>query len=294
MPMPGIQWTRALCIVVLGSSLSVVGAPAVTEHVESTTEIPFKLYNDHLIIVKGTIGSIENVNIVLDTGESPTAISEEIAKELNLQGHRESTLLLLSNGKIDVQSIVLPRIQIGAIQAESIRVVVRDLSYVERKLGISLGGIAGLDILSTRSFMIDYWKRKIVFAPAKAPRKSVRFEREKPFLTVKAKVEGQEVRLLVDSGTAGLLVYRNRVKTTLEQLRTIPDPLMSTAAGPMHTRWVRASEVSLGKENLGPRIMLLADVEPDPSYDFDGQLGFTNLGFRKVWFDFENGMLGWD
>jgi len=281
--MPGIQWTRALCIVVLGSSLSVVGAPAVTEHVESTTEIPFKLYNDHLIIVKGTIGSIENVNIVLDTGESPTAISEEIAKELNLQGHRESTLLLLSNGKIDVQSIVLPRIQIGAIQAESIRVVVRDLSYVERKLGISLGGIAGLDILSTRSFMIDYWKRKIVFAPAKAPRKSVRFEREKPFLTVKAKVEGQEVRLLVDSGT-----------TTLEQLRTIPDPLMSTAAGPMHTRWVRASEVSLGKENLGPRIMLLADVEPDPWYDFDGQLGFTNLGFRKVWFDFENGMLGWD
>jgi hypothetical protein len=29
---------------------------------------------------------------------------------------------------------------------------------------------------------------------------------------VKAKNEGQEVRLLVDSGAAGLLVYRNRLK----------------------------------------------------------------------------------
>ena len=135
--MPEIQWTRALCIVVLGTSLSVVGAPAVTERVVSTTEIPFTLYNDHFIIVKGTIGSFENVNIMLDTGKSPTAISEGIAKELNLEGNRES--MLLSNGKIDVQSVVLPRILIGVMRAESIRVVVQDLSYMERKLGISLG-----------------------------------------------------------------------------------------------------------------------------------------------------------
>lgn len=60
------------------------------------------------------------------------------------------------------------------------------------------------------------------------------------------------------------------------------------------TRWCRVSEVSLGKENLAPQIVLIADVDPDSGYDFDGLLGFRNLGFRKVWFDFEIGLFGWD
>ena len=82
---------------------------------------------------------------------------------------------------------------------------------MERSLGISLGGIAGLDILSTGSFTIDYRRRKVVFGPIAASAKAIRFETQKPFLTVKAKIEGHEVRLLVDSGTWGLLVYRNRL-----------------------------------------------------------------------------------
>ena len=293
--MTRIKWTKSLSLTILGSLLCFVfpASPSAEIHgAQKGAEIPFKLYNDYLIIVKGTIGSIENVNIMLDTGKSPTAISEKIAKDLSLQGNRES--MLLSNGRIDVQSVVLPRILIGAMRAESIRVVVQDLSYMERKLGISLGGIAGLDILSGHSFMIDYLKRKIVFAPAKAARKSVRFERQKPFLTVRAMVEGQEVRLLVDSGTAGLLIYRKRLTATLEPLPTNQDALISTAAGSMRTAWFHASRVSLGKENLGPQIMLVANVDPDPRYEFDGLLGFTKMGIRKVWFDFENGMLGWD
>ena len=46
---------------------------------------------------------------------------------------------------------------------------------MERGLGISLGGIAGLDILSTDSFTIDYRRRKIVFGPI------VPSEKDSPF-----------------------------------------------------------------------------------------------------------------
>ena len=76
--------------------------------------------------------------MILDTGTSPTAITKEIADRLKLRGETESLQTL--NGTIQTQSLVLPRIQIGPLQASSLRVVVQDLSFMERSLGISLGG----------------------------------------------------------------------------------------------------------------------------------------------------------
>jgi predicted aspartyl protease len=289
------KWTCSLCVALLASlpSLSCPGGPChKTDRGEKPAEIPFELYNDHLIIVKGTIGSVKNVNIMLDTGKTPSAISKEIAGRLNLRGNTES--LLFSNGRVEVQSVTLPCLDVGVLHLDSARVVVQDLGFLKRRLGIAIGGIAGLDLLSTGSFMIDYGKKKIVFEGVKAATKSVRFERQRPFLIVKANVEGQEVRLLVDSGTAGLLIYRNRLTKSPEPLPTDQDALVSTAAGPMHTAWFRASQVSLGKVNWGPQIMLIADVDPDRRLEFDGLLGFTKMGFRKVWLDFDNGLFGWD
>ena len=254
-------------------------------------EMPFELYDDHLIVVKGSVGYIENVRVMLDTGKNPTAISHEIAEQLNLRGNRES--LLMSNGSIEVQSVILPGIQVGAWHAESIKVLVQDLGYLQRKLGVSIAGIVGLDVLGTGCFMIDYGKKKITFGHREAGGKAVPFTTRLPFLTVTARVEGREVRLLVDSGTSGLLVYRKRLQRTLER-STDRDFLISTAAGSLHARWFRASDVSLGEENLGPQNVVIADVDPDPRFDFDGLLGFTKLGFRKVRFDFDHNLLGWD
>ena len=254
-------------------------------------EVPFQLYNDNLIIVKATIGTLKNVNMILDTGTSPSAISREMGGRLKLQGEPEPLQTL--NGTIQALSVILPRIQIGPLHGESIRVMVQDLSFMERSLGITLGGIAGLDILSTGSFTIDYGRRKVVFGPIAASAKAIRFETRKPFLTVKAKIDGHEVRLLVDSGTWGLLVYRNRLGTAQEQLHFDPIASISTAGGMAHVGWLRAV-VSLGSDNLGSRNVAIADLDSDLQNDFDGLLGFAKMGFLKVSFDFENGLFGWD
>jgi Aspartyl protease len=254
-------------------------------------EIPFQLYNDNLIIVKATIGTVKNVNMILDTGTSPSAISQELADRLKLRGKTE--LLQTLNGTIQTQSLILPKIQIGPLAATPIRVVVQDLSFMERGLGIPLGGIAGLDILSGGSFTIDYRRKKIVFGPIAASEKTVRFETQEPFLTVKAMIEGHEVRLLVDSGTWGLLVYRNRLQTTQQQVHFDSNVSISNPGGMTHVRWLRAG-VLLGKDNLGARNVAIADIDSDPQNDFDGLLGFAKMGFRKVSFDFENGLFGWD
>jgi Aspartyl protease len=254
-------------------------------------EIPFQLYNDNLIIVKATIGAVKNVNMILDTGTSPSAISQELADHLKRRGKAESLQTL--NGTIQTQSFILPSIQVGPLAASPIRVVVQDLSFMERSLGISLGGIAGLDILSSGSFTIDYRRKKIVFGPVAASQRTVRFETQQPFLTVKAMIEGHEVRLLVDSGTWGLLVYRNRLQTTQQQVHFDSSVSISSPGGITHVRWLRTG-VLLGKDNLGARSVAIADIDSDPQNDFDGLLGFAKMGFRKVSFDFENGLFGWD
>lgn len=292
------KWTYCLCFTLLASLPSFScprGSWSRNGHIDEPTEIPFELYHENLIVVRGSIGLAKNVNLILDTGTSPTAISTDIASRLNLRGAIEP--LLSSSGQIEVQTAILPRIDIGALHLTAARVIVQDLNFMQRNLGISIAAVAGLDVLSTSSFMIDYGKRRIFFAPAQTPKKSVPFERQSPYLLVSAKIGGDDFRLLVDSGTPGLLLFRNRLTrkaAKLERLANDPNAPMFTAAGTMRAEWFRASEVSLGTQSIGPQIMLVADGDPDPKYEFDGLLGLAKTGFQKVWLDFEHGLFGWN
>src|SRR5438874_944410 len=77
----------------------------------ASSEIPFKLYNDNLIVVKGNVGPLTGVNLILDTGTTPSAISKELARRLNLHGNAEPLQAL--NATVQTQSLILPSIQVG-------------------------------------------------------------------------------------------------------------------------------------------------------------------------------------
>ena len=287
-------WITAICLVVLASypNFSCAAESESKASHSQRLEIPFELYNGHLVVVRGSIGHLKNVKIMLDTGKSPSAISKEIAGLLSLKGKAES--LVFSNGALSVESVVLPKLNLGAWQVTSVRVLIQDLGYLRRTVGDSVGAIAGIDVLSTENFLIDYWRKKIVFGPVRTLRNSVRFSQQSPFLTVRAQIDGQELRLLADSGTYGVLVYRDRLKTYPAGFTNKEDASLSTAAGAMRAAWSHASRVTLGDANLGPKDILIADVMPDRRYEFDGLLGFAQLGFQKVGFDFQNGILAWE
>jgi hypothetical protein len=258
-------------------------------------QIPFRLMNDSLIVVRGTIGGLKDLNIILDTGANPTIISSELAVRLDLHGNTESSVTI--GGAREVQSVIVPSIDIGKLHMVSSRVVVQDLRFVQRTLGISIQAIAGLDVLSTRSWMVDYRNRKILFITAKAQEKSVQFESLSPCLTVKANIAGQNLRLLVDSGTPRLLLYRSRVNFKpgkLQHLTTDRDPTVFGAAGTVHAAWFRAPEMSLGDNSMGSQILLIADADSGLNDEFDGLLGLAQTGFHRVWLDFENASFAWD
>src|SRR5262249_25667062 len=87
--------------------------------------------NDHLLVVQGNVGPIEGVPVLLDTGKSPTAISPEVAKGLDIHGELQP--LLFSNGTIQVESVILPSVSIGNLEVSGVRVLVQDLSYFEKR-----------------------------------------------------------------------------------------------------------------------------------------------------------------
>src|SRR5437764_5402213 len=120
-------------------------------------------------------------------------------------------------------SVIVAPSGICARQLAAVRLVVQDLSFMQRALGVPLGAIAGLDVLSSGSFMIDYRTRRIVFAPANTPKNAVRFDTQKPFLTVKVRIAGHVLRLLVDSGTPRLLLFRKRLEASLAKLEPLPN-----------------------------------------------------------------------
>jgi predicted aspartyl protease len=258
---------------------------------DGRTEVPFQLFNNDLVVVRAAIGSLRNVNMIVDTGTSPTSISKEIAHRLKLSRRAESLRTL--NGVIPAESAVVPGVDFGPLHAGSMRVVVQDLSFMERSMGIPLGGIIGLDVLSSGCFTIDYPKKRIAFGAIPADFKTTPLATRVPRPTIRARIGGQEVRLLVDSGTSGLVVYRNRLREKATATHFDPGASLSTSGGLTRLTWLKAS-VSIGEENLGKREIAIADVDSDLADEFDGLMGFAKMGFRRVSFDFENAVFGWD
>lgn len=275
--------TRASCYV------------AAKDAVGQAVEIPFEMYNDNLVVVEGTLGSMENAKIVLDTGTGATIVNSETAARLRLTESPEKVRLTTLDGSLDVRNVVVSQVKIGALSLSPATVIVQDLTFLQQRLGVSIAAIAGLDLISTRSFMIDFRRRKIVFTPNKLPGKYVRFETQRPFLTVKVKIAGHEHRLLVDSATPGLLVFRHRLRASSQKLTELSsgNARIFTVSGTMNAKWLRASEVLLGTESIGPQTVLVVASPYGENFKLDGLLGFVTTRFQRVWLDFENGLFGW-
>src|SRR5215475_137263 len=125
--------------------------------------LPFKIYGKQLIVVQGSISSLEKRNLIIDTGAYPTVIDRRIAHQLSLSGHSEDLDAL--DQTVSAVAVTIPSIEVGPVRATSVKGLVQDLSEVSRRIGVRVDGLVGVDVLSHSSFVIDYRARKIDFVP---------------------------------------------------------------------------------------------------------------------------------
>ena len=256
----------------------------------ATAEVPFELYQHHLVVAKGAIGQLNNLSLLIDTGTIPSGLDQRIARKLHLQ--TEPAALVAFGQRVPVTgAILVDGFRIGSLRTGPVPVHVSDLSYLD---GVQVDAIVGLDVLSRTSFSIDYQARALNLEPADREDAVVPMEIAWPFVTVQMTIGGSLVRLLVDTGSSDLVLFRARMPVTLSNPPWRGDKIVQYASGPARLQRFELREASLGSHVWDK----LAAWGLDRSVDgyppnVDGVLGVMALGCRRIRFDFEQGEFGW-
>jgi predicted aspartyl protease len=247
--------------------------------------LKFELLERHLIIVRGAIGPLEGLKLLIDTGAIPSVVDPRVAKKLALTvGQAE---IVAFGKKSRGETMVLPNIRLGPFQTNAVTAGVGDLSFLH-----GVDAIVGLDVLWGRSFSIDYEERLLTFGPVMAGERSVRLEATPPFLTVQLAFAGQSFRFLVDTGSSRLILFERRVRDRLPLLAVHGELELYHLTGSSRLRRVFLPPIDIGGSTIKHIEGFISEQAVDgyPA-GIDGVLGTRIISPQQVGFDFERSRL---
>ena len=268
--------------VVSGSWLNAADASPV-----SSTTAPFALGSDFLVIVDGRVGELDGLKFILDTGSSRTVIDEDVAHRLRLR--RRPGKITNFDRDIPIERAEIVELQAGLIRAARANVIVANLKdYSEFARGVD--GIIGLDLLSRgKKLSIDYERKLVSFDAASGSEDELAPSRS---FVVPIAVQGVRMSLLVDTGLRGLLLYKDRLRKGVPNVRT------EGVSRPAVIGRLQATEVNLpgvkiaGPETVATVFLIDRPGNGDPS-GIDGYLGPRSLHARRIELDFAGHRLRW-
>jgi predicted aspartyl protease len=255
-------------------------------------EIPFRTYRDYVVVVQGSLGGKLRRNLIIDTGTDPTVIDSRLAQELHMAG--AVGRLAVHDQVVDAQQAVLPSVQIGTLRVESLPVLIRDLGFLQKDLGIRIDAVIGLDVLSLSNFSINYTTKRIVFGVTPVSGSSVPFQSAPPWLTVRMEVDGVSIHLLLDTAASGIILFQSRIRTRLPELISLGERMSSSMGGDFRLQRVILPRTKFGETDFGQESAFVVEDQEDESREFDGLLGPSALGLKQIAFDFQRRTFSWE
>lgn len=265
---------------------------ASSSYAAAKSTIPFELHRDYLILTECSVAGHGGLTAIIDTGTTETILDLSLMHRLSLVNWPDSATSLTAD--TPAQGVRITDFHLGPMRVAALDGVGMDLSAIGKELGVRADLVVGMDVLRRASFTIDYQRRTIEFAPpramahgaALAPNPRLRFA------LVDSNVLGKKIRLQVDTGFNGLLVYRDRLGGI-----AVPQDTGARVAGVAQTsgvRTVQSPQVLLGNWEAAHVPVAVMEGAPRDFTDFDGLVGPRFLGAKRVAFDFERGMFYWD
>jgi predicted aspartyl protease len=254
----------------------------------NSTAVPFRIH-EHLIIVQGTVGELEDLNLAMDTGSTYTVLSKRVGKKLGLKG--ETIQVPAFGRQVKMKRVTLDQLAFGGMEFERVEARLTDLPAVE---GLQLDGLIGLDVLKRATVTLDFEKRELTLGYARKPAHSTRFYSGLPFIPVTMTVDGKSLRLSLDTGACGVTLYESAVKGRFPVRRTGQVEIRGQVGGKLKMEEVFLSNVSLGGTLWEALPGYLIEGQESGNENVMGNLGVTSLGLKMLQIDFGTGQLGWE
>jgi hypothetical protein len=277
--------TRTICLAVL---VSLVAARSVTADAPPA-QLPFKLGQGYLVIVRGLIADI-GVNFLVDTGSVPSIVDWRVARKLRL--HKDALTLIAFGGKSRIGSATVSDIRVGPIHMREVPVGVGDLTFLGPP---RIDAILGMDVLGRATALsIDYDARTLRFESDAESDGSVPMELVWPFQTVTLEINRQFVTLIVDTGSPDLILFRRRIKDRFPRFSIVGSKTLYLISGELLLDRVRLPNVVAGARSLNwlTGFVSSAPTEGYPT-QIDGVLGVRALGVRRLALDFAVRTMNW-
>jgi predicted aspartyl protease len=260
--------------------------------------VPFKLLRGHLIVVKCSVGGLQEkdltaITAIIDTGASETVLDIALARRLSLETRPDSATFIVRQAR--VWAVAIPALELGPLKAERLEGIATDLSSLTAEFGIGPQVLIGMDLLRRTNFVIDYKAHRLIFgsAPALPHSAPLVSAGSNPRLAViQSTIMGKTLRLQVDSGFEGLLLYRTRLNAPAAFAGS--ESHIANVAQPLLAHSFDAPDVQIGNWRSRYPQVSVVDSAPPESAAFDGLIGTAFLSSRRVAFDFENQILSWD
>ena len=258
--------------------------------VRANEVIPFQLSAGFLIVVEGRVGHLKGLRFVLDTGATYSVVARKVADKFSLTRSKER--LFNFDKWVEVERAEFPEVQFGPIEVRNASLMVDDLTK-SSEFATDLDAVIGLDLLSmSKRFRIDYEARTVLLQKTSgAPHGDLRQEKPNRFV-VQVLVQGGPVRLLVDTGMEGILLYEDRVRKRVPGLRLL-DERNGVRLGRLRVKRAKLPGVYWGNGEKELQVYLMRGPLEDIARGIEGYLGTASLKALQIEFDFEGKKFRW-
>jgi predicted aspartyl protease len=257
----------------------------------SGSALPFRLSAGYLIQVEGRIGDQTNLKFILDTGATISMVDQRIAQKLKLDAHPATSFNFDRNLKWETATI--SEVQFGPIHAANVVVLVGDLARYS-DFARKADAIIGMDLLNLRNVTIDFGAGNLIFDLTAPKTYLAGGDPMMECLVVALQVQDRPVRLIVDTGLQGILLYEERVRKSVPRLRTTGSIKNAIMGGHMQVKQATLPDVFFGTRNREVRVLFLPSPAADTLPGIDGIMGISALQARRVHFDFSKKTLSWE
>ena len=253
------------------------------------TVIPFRLVAGFLVVVDGSIGGLDQLSFVIDTGTSRTVIHQGIARTLGLARTRQD--MLVFGGDVATEGVVAPSLAFGRIRALDLQVLTADLHSQEGRLGLRPDALIGMDVLRHHCVTIDYAAANITFGCTGGWHAQASFDPESLYPVLEASIDGAAYRLIVDSASEAIVIFEHAIPPD-KHVEVDAEVEATHLTGTVLLKRFTAARFGIGRHGLGtPPVFIISSTSEVPG--FDGVLGSQWLPGTQVHFDFPRRVLGW-